>query len=111
MLSNNKFLETRIQRLLDGLFFNKKGLGVHVQHMLNLSRIYTLAEILSIFFVIKRRKIGELIYDHRLQFNYFVPTFFLLKHCLHDLHLCIQKMLTNREMVNCHKWDIFRFSL
>ena len=30
-------------------------------------------------------------------------------HCLHDLHLYIQKMLTYREMVNFQKWDFFRF--
>ena len=42
MLSNNTFLENRIQRLLDGLFFVEKGLGVHVQCMLKMSRVYTL---------------------------------------------------------------------
>ena len=47
MISNNTFLETRIQRLLDGLIFVKKGLGVHVQHMLEMSRGYILAEFLS----------------------------------------------------------------
>ena len=42
MLSNNTFLETRIQRLLDGLIFVDKGLGVHVQRMLKMSRgLYT----------------------------------------------------------------------
>ena len=42
MLSNNTFLETRIQRLLDGLNFVKKGLGVHVQPMLKMRRgLYT----------------------------------------------------------------------
>ena len=42
MLSNYTFLEPRIQRLLDGLFFVKKGLSVHVQHMLKMSRgLYT----------------------------------------------------------------------
>ena len=42
MLSNNIFLETRIQRLLDGLIFVEKGLGVHVQCMLKMGRgIYT----------------------------------------------------------------------
>ena len=66
MLSNNTFLETRIQRLLDGLIFVEKGLGVHVQRMLKMSRIYTLAEILNKMFVKKRRKIGDLIYDHGL---------------------------------------------
>ena len=42
MLSNNTFLEMRIQRLLDGLIFVEKGLGVHVQRMLKMSRgLYT----------------------------------------------------------------------
>ena len=52
MLSNNTFLETRILRLLDDLLFVKKGLIVHVQGMLKMSRVYTLAEILSKIFVI-----------------------------------------------------------
>ena len=66
MLSNNTFLETRIQRLLDGLNFVERGLCVHVQRMLKLSRVYTLTEILSKIFVQKTRKIGDLIYDHGL---------------------------------------------
>ena len=66
MLSNNTFLETRIQRLLDGLIFVEKGLCVHVQRMLKMSMVYTLAEILSKIFVKKRRKSGGLIYDHGL---------------------------------------------
>ena len=37
MLSNNTFLETRIQRLLDGLIIVEKGLGVHVQRMLKMN--------------------------------------------------------------------------
>ena len=42
MLSNNIFLETRIQRLLDGLIFVEKGLDVHVQRMLKMGRgLYT----------------------------------------------------------------------
>ena len=66
MLSHNTFSETRIQRLRDGLNFVEKGLGVQVQRMLKMSRVYTLAEILSKIFVKKRRKIGDLIYDHNL---------------------------------------------
>ena len=66
MLSYNTFSETRIQRLRDGLNFVEKGLGVHVQGMLKMSRVYTLTEILSKIFVIKRGKIGDLIYDHGL---------------------------------------------
>ena len=56
MVSNNTFLETRIQWLLDGLIFVEKGLGVHVQRMLKMSRFYTLAEILSKIFVKKQKK-------------------------------------------------------
>ena len=66
MLQNNTFLETRIQRLLDGLTFVEKGLGVHMQCMLKMSSFYTLAEILSKILVKKRRKIGDLIYDNGL---------------------------------------------
>ena len=66
MLSNNTFLETRIQRLLDGLIFIEKELGVHVQRMRKMSRVYTLAEKLSKIFVKKRREIGDLIYNHGL---------------------------------------------
>ena len=65
-LSNNTLLETRIQWLLDGLTLVEKGLSVHVQRMLKMSRVYTLAEFLSKIFVKKRRKIGYLIYDHGL---------------------------------------------
>ena len=65
MLSNDTFLETRIQRLLDGLILIEKGLGVQVQRMLKMSRVYTLAEILTNFFV-KERKIGDIIYNHSL---------------------------------------------
>ena len=66
MLSNNTFWETIIQQLFDGLSFAEKGIGVHVQGMLKMSRVYTLAEILSKIFVKKQRKIGDLIYDHGL---------------------------------------------
>ena len=67
MLSNTIYLETRIQRLLGCLFFVEKGLGVHVQLVLKMSRVYTLAEFLSKIFVKKRRrKLKDLIYDHGL---------------------------------------------
>ena len=39
---------------------------MHAQRMLKMSRVYTLAEILSKIFVKQRRKIGDLIYDHDL---------------------------------------------
>ena len=61
MLSNNTFLKNRIQRLLDGLNVVEKGLGVHVQHMLKMSRVYTLAEIFKQNFVKKEGKLGTLI--------------------------------------------------
>ena len=64
MPSNNTFLVTRIQRLLDGSILVEKGLGVHVQRMLEMSRVYTLAEILSKIFVKQRSKIGDLNYVH-----------------------------------------------
>ena len=51
MLSNNTFLETRIQRLLDGLIFVEKGLDVYVQRMLKMRRVYTLSEFFSQIFV------------------------------------------------------------
>ena len=42
MLSSKTFLETGIQRLLDGFIFVKKGLGVQVLFMLIMSRgLYT----------------------------------------------------------------------
>ena len=56
MLSNNNFLETRIQRLLDGLIFVEKGLGVHVQRIIKMGRVCTLAEILSKIFVKKPKE-------------------------------------------------------
>ena len=60
MLSNNTFLETRIQPLVDGLIFVEKGLGVHLQRMLKMSRVYTPAKILSKIFVKNEGKLGTL---------------------------------------------------
>ena len=66
MLSNNTFLETRIQRLHDGLFFVEKGLGVHVQRMLRMSRgLYTGGNFKQNTWK-KRRKIEDLICNHDL---------------------------------------------
>ena len=62
MLPNNTLFETRIQQLLDGLFFVEKGLGVHVQHILKMSRVYTLAEMLSKIF--GKRELVDLNYDY-----------------------------------------------
>ena len=117
MLSNNTFLETRIQRLLDGLFFIEKGLSLHVHRMLKMSRFYKLAEILSKIFVIKTKEnwppylrswFDKLTIWCQLNFYQNI----LCNHCLHDLHLYIWKMLTNREMVNLRKMGtICDFSL
>ena len=66
MLSNNTFLETRIQGLLDGLIFVEKELGVRVQRMLKISRgLYTGRNFRQNTWK-KRRKIGDLICDHDL---------------------------------------------
>ena len=69
MLSNNTFLETRIQRLLDGLIFVEKGLGVHVQCMLKMSKgLYTGRNFKQNTWKKKRMKIGDLICDHDLTY-------------------------------------------
>ena len=60
MLSDNTFLKIRIQRLLDGLIFVEKGLGMHVQRMLKMSWVYTLAKILSKIYVKNEGKLGTL---------------------------------------------------
>ena len=73
MLSNNTFLETRIQQLHGGLIIVEKGLGVHVQCMLKMSRLYTLAEILSKIFVNKEGKSGTLFTIMVWQINELVP--------------------------------------
>ena len=42
MLTNNIFVETRIQRLLDGLIFIEKGFGMYMQRMFEMSMcLYT----------------------------------------------------------------------
>ena len=68
MLTNNTFLETRIQRLLDGLIFVEKGLGMHVQRMLKMGRgLYTGGKFTQNTWK-KQRKIGDLIFDHDLTY-------------------------------------------
>ena len=52
-------MQSRIQRLLDGLIFFGKGLGMHAQREFQL--IYEK----------KLRKIGDLIYDHDLVLAFF----------------------------------------
>ena len=57
-------METRTQRLLYGLISVKKGLGVHVQRMLKMSRgLYTGGNLKQNTWKKKRRKIGDLICD------------------------------------------------
>ena len=58
---------------------------MHVQRMLKISRVYTLAEILSKIFVKKRRKIGDLIYDHGLTSYRFGANLILLKYIMLSL--------------------------
>ena len=114
MLSNSTLLETRIQRLLNGLIFVEKGHRVHVLRRLKMCRVSTLAEqnICQ-----KKKKTKEnwgpyirLWFDKITvwcQLNFYQNI--LCDHCLRDLHLYIWKILTNREMVNFQKWDFFRF--
>ena len=47
-------------KLVDGLIFVEKGLGVDVQRMLKMTRVYTLAEVLSKIFVKNEGKLGTL---------------------------------------------------
>ena len=66
MLSDFTFLETRIQRLPNGLIFVEKGLDLHVQHMLKMGRgLYTGGNFKPNTWK-KQRKIGDLICDHDL---------------------------------------------
>ena len=74
MLSNNTFLETRIQRLLDGLIFVEKGLGVHVQCMLKMSRGLYTGGYLSKILGKSEGKLGTLFAIMILQINDLVPT-------------------------------------
>ena len=79
MLSNNIFLETRIQRLHDGLIFVKKGLGVHVQRLLKMSRGLYTGENFKENTWKKRRKIEDLICDHDLTNKRFGANLFFIK--------------------------------
>ena len=78
-------METRIQRLLDGLIFDKKGFGVHVQRMLKMSRSYILAEILIKILGKKRRTIEDLVCDHDMTNLRFGANLFLLKYIMRSL--------------------------
>ena len=52
---------------------------MHVQRMLKMSRVYTLAENLSKVIVKKRRKIGGLIYEHGLTNSRFGANLIFIK--------------------------------
>ena len=87
---------------------------MHVKRMLKMSRVYSLAEILSKNMCKKTKENwGPYLrsWFNKLtiwcQLNFYSNI--LCYHCLHDYHLYIRKMLTNREMVNFQKWDFFRF--
>ena len=56
----------------------------------------------------KRRKIWDLINDNDLTNKRFGANFKKIIY-MHDLHIYIRKMLTNREIVTVQKWDFFRF--
>ena len=66
MLSNNTFLETRIQRLLNILIFVEKGLGVHVQRMLEMRLCLYTGGNFKLTVLKNQKEIGDLIYDHDL---------------------------------------------
>ena len=86
MLSNNTFLETRIQRLLDGLIFIEKGLCVHVQRMLKMSRgLYTGRNFKQNTLKKGEGKLGTLFAPFIWQINDLVPTYFLLDYIMRSL--------------------------
>ena len=91
-------------------YFVEKRLCVHVQRMLKMRRVYTLAELLSKIFVKKTKENLGPYLRSRVDKSIFDANLFFIDHCLHDLRLNIRKMLTYREMVNFHKWDFFRLN-
>ena len=83
MLSSYTFLETRIQRLLDGLIFVQKGLSMHVQHMLKMSRgLYTGGNFEQNTY---EGKLGTLLAIMIWQINDFGANYFLLKYIMRSL--------------------------
>ena len=85
MLSNDTFLKTRFQQLLGGLIFIEKELGMHVQRMLKMSRVYILAEFLSKILGKNEGKLGTLFAVLIRQINDLVPTYFLLNYIMQSL--------------------------
>ena len=114
MLSNNTFLETRIQRLLDGLIIVEKRHGMHVQRMLKMSRgLYTGGHFKQNTWKKAKENWGPYLRSRfdklTIWFQLMFYQIVLCDHCLHDYHLYNWEMLTNREMVNFQKLDFFRF--
>ena len=70
------FLETRLKRLLDGLIFVEKGLGVHVHSMLKMCKGYILVGVLSKTLGKSEGKLGTLFAIIILQINDLVPAHF-----------------------------------
>ena len=94
------FLKTRIQRLHDGLIFVKKGIGVHVQHMLEMSRcLYTGGNFKQNVWK-NRMEIWDLIKDYDLTNKRFVAILFLLKSIMRSL----LTRLTVLHPKNVDKW-------
>ena len=86
-------------------FLSEKSLGVHAQRMLKMSRVYTLAEILGKIFVKRRRKIGDLIYNHGLT-NLRFGANLIFNKIYNAITACnpyIRKMLTKSEMITFQK--------
>ena len=113
-LCKNTFFETRIQRLLDGLIFVGKGLGVHVQCLLKRSRgLYTGGNFKQNTWKKVKENSGPYLRSCFDKLTIWCQLIFfqniLYDHCLHENHLYIPKMLTNREMVNSPKWDFLWF--
>ena len=86
MLSNNIFFETRIQPLLDGLIFVQKGLEVHVQRMLKMSRgLYTGGNFKQNTRKKGEGKLGTLFAILIWQINDLVPPLFSLNYIMRSL--------------------------
>ena len=110
MLSNSTFVETIIQRLLDGIFLSKKELGVGVQCMLEMSRgLYTGGNFKQyIFFGGDEVKFGTFFTIITWQFG--VNLFLLKYYCAITactIYTFIWNMSTNREMRNFQKFAFF----
>ena len=80
MLSNNTLLETRIQRLIDGLIIVEKGLDMHMQRMLEMSRVlYNGGNFKQIVWKNPEGKLETLFTVMIWQIYYLVPTYILSK--------------------------------